>query len=173
MKRVIYLVILSIIIYSCQKLELLEHSNPLEDGRPFVSTIKSDFITSTTAELSGEVISTGETHTVKDFVKLAFELVGLDWKKYVRIDKKFFRPTEVSYLRGDHSKATKKLKWKPKIKFKQLVKLMLNEDIKRWTKFLDGKIFPWDAPLYPNESKLITRLSEKNAKMRSIKRKRI
>jgi len=61
MKRVIYLVILSIIIYSCQKLELLEHSNPLEDGRPFVSTIKSDFITSTTAELYGEFISTGET----------------------------------------------------------------------------------------------------------------
>ena len=61
MIRVIYLVILSIIIYSCQKLELLEHSNPLEDGRPFVSTIKSDFITSTTAELYGEFISTGET----------------------------------------------------------------------------------------------------------------
>ena len=61
MKRVIYLVILSIIIYSCQKLELLDRSNPLEDGRPFVSTIKSDFITSTTAELYGEFISTGET----------------------------------------------------------------------------------------------------------------
>ena len=61
MKRVIYLIILSIIIYSCQKLELLQHSNPLEDGRPFVSTIKSDFITSTTAELYGEFISTGET----------------------------------------------------------------------------------------------------------------
>jgi hypothetical protein len=61
MKRVIYLVILSIIIYSCQKLELLDRSNPLDDGRPFVATIKSDFITSTTAELYGEVISTGET----------------------------------------------------------------------------------------------------------------
>jgi len=61
MKRVIYLVILSIIIYSCQKFELLEHSNPLDDGRPFISTIKSDFITSTTAELHGEFISTGET----------------------------------------------------------------------------------------------------------------
>ena len=61
MKRVIYLIILSIIIYSCQKFELLQHSNPLEDGRPFVSTIKSDFITSTTAELHGEFISTGET----------------------------------------------------------------------------------------------------------------
>jgi len=60
MKRVIYLVILSIIIYSCQKLELLEHSNPLDDGRPFVSTSKSDFITSTTAELYGVVIDIGD-----------------------------------------------------------------------------------------------------------------
>ena len=60
MKKIKYLVILFLILYSCQKFELLEHSNPLEDGRPFVSTIKSDFITSTTAELYGEVISTGE-----------------------------------------------------------------------------------------------------------------
>jgi len=60
MKKIKYLVILFFILFSCQKFELLEHSNPLEDGRPFVSTIKSDFITSTTAELYGEVISTGE-----------------------------------------------------------------------------------------------------------------
>ena len=59
----------------------------------------------------------------------------------------------------------------PKIKFKELVKLMLNEDIKRWTQFLDGKVFPWDAPLYPDESRIITRLSEENIKIRSIKRK--
>ena len=48
---------------------------------------------------------------------------------------------------------------------------MLNEDIKRWTQFLDGKVFPWDAPLYPDESRIITRLSEENIKIRSIKRK--
>ena len=61
MKRIQYLVILLFILFSCQEFELLEHSNPLEDGRPFVSTIKSDFITSTTAELYAEVISIGET----------------------------------------------------------------------------------------------------------------
>ena len=60
MKRVIYLVILSIIIYSCQKLELLDRSNPLDDGRPFVSTIKSNLVTSTTAELYGLVIDIGD-----------------------------------------------------------------------------------------------------------------
>ncbi len=118
------------------------------------------------------VISTGETHTVEDFVKLAFELVGLNWKKYVKIDKKFFRPAEVSYLRGDYSKASKKLKWKPKIKFEKLVKLMLDEDIKRWNQFLDGKVFAWDAPLYPDESNLITRLSKSNGKIQKLKRRK-
>ena len=114
------------------------------------------------------VISTGETHSVEDFTRLAFELVGLNWKKFVRIDKKFFRPTEVSYLRGDYKKASKKLYWKPKIKFEKLVKLMLDEDVKRWTGFLDGKKFPWDAPLYPDESNLITRLSEEKFGTRKV-----
>ena len=114
------------------------------------------------------VISTGETHSVEDFTRLAFELVGLNWKKFVRIDKKFFRPTEVSYLRGDYKKASKKLHWKPKIKFEKLVKLMLDEDVKRWTGFLDGKKFPWDAPLYPDESNLITRLSEEKFGTRKV-----
>lgn len=66
MKRVIYLVILSIIIYSYQKLELLDRSNPLDDGRPFVSTIKSDLVTSTTAELYGLVIDIGDA-TITSF----------------------------------------------------------------------------------------------------------
>ena len=114
------------------------------------------------------VIATGETHSVEEFAKLAFESVGLDWKKFVKVDKKFFRPAEVSYLKGDSTKASKKLHWKPKTKFKHLVKLMLDEDIKRWTQFLDGKRFPWDAPLYPDESNLITRLSGKKIKIRKI-----
>jgi GDPmannose 4,6-dehydratase len=108
------------------------------------------------------VISTGETHTVKDYVKLAFELVGLNWKKYVKIDKRFFRPLEVEYLCGNNKKAKKKLGWEPKITFKKLVKIMLEEDMKRWKMFLDGKTFAWDAPLYPSESKFITRLSKEN-----------
>ena len=106
------------------------------------------------------VISTGVAHSVTDFVKEAFDLVGLNWKKYVKTDPKFFRPLEVKHLRGDSKKAIKKLKWKPKVSFKKLVKIMVDEDIRRWKSFLDGKAFPWDAPLYPNESKLITRLSK-------------
>lgn len=103
------------------------------------------------------VIATGESHSVKEFVKLAFELAGLDWKKFVKTDKRFLRPIEVNYLRGDYKKARTKLGWEPKIKFEQLVKIMLDEDLKRWKMFLDGKSFPWDAPLYPDESKIITR----------------
>ena len=107
------------------------------------------------------VISTGESHSVSDFAKEAFDLVGLNWKKYVKSDKKFFRPYELYHLRGNAKKAAKHLKWKPKITFKKLVKIMLDADLKRWSAFLDGKAFPWDAPLYPDESNLITRLSNK------------
>jgi len=108
------------------------------------------------------VIATGKTHSVKELAKLAFELVGLNWKKYVKTDKRFLRPLDVNYLCGDSAKAKKLLGWKPKVTFERLVKIMLDEDIKRWKMFLDGKSFPWDAPLYPNESKLITRQSEEN-----------
>ena len=118
------------------------------------------------------VISTGKSHSVSEFVELAFDLVGLDWKKYVKIDKSFFRPMEVRSLQGDNKKAIRMLKWKPKITFEKLVKLMLDEDIKRWKQFLDGKAFPWDAPLYPSESKIITRLSEENTKLPSMKRRK-
>jgi hypothetical protein len=66
----------------------------------------------------------------------------------------------VKFLKGNSKKAAKQLGWKPKITFKKLVKLMLDEDIRRWNDFLDGKTFAWDAPLYPSEDKLITRLSK-------------
>ena len=110
------------------------------------------------------VISTGESHSVSDFAKEAFDIVGLNWKKYVKSDKKFFRPYELHDLRGNSKKAVKHFKWKPKITFKKLVKIMVDADLKRWNDFLNGKVFPWDAPLYPDESNLITRLSnrEKN-----------
>ena len=73
---------------------------------------------------------------------------------------------EVNALKGDNTKAKKKLKWKPKTDFKKLVKIMVDEDVKRWTQFLDGKAFPWDAPLYPGESKIITRVNEETTKRR-------
>ena len=77
------------------------------------------------------VIATGETHSVREFLEEAFRLVGLDWKKYVKINPHYFRPTEVQLLKGDASKARRKLGWKPKIKFKELVRQMLIADLKR------------------------------------------
>ena len=78
---------------------------------------------------SDYVIATGETHTVKEFVQVAFSYAGLDWKKYVKTDKNFYRPAEVHILMGDYSKAKKKIGWKPKVKFKELVKMMVDSDL--------------------------------------------
>ena len=77
------------------------------------------------------VIATGETHTVKEFLELAFRYLSLDWRKYVKIDKKFYRPAEVNVLVGDYSKARKKLGWKSKVGFEQLVKMMVEADFNR------------------------------------------
>ena len=76
------------------------------------------------------VIATGETHSVREFLEEAFGIVGLDWQKYVEIDAKYFRPAEVDLLIGDPSKAKKILGWEPKVKFKDLVKMMVDADIK-------------------------------------------
>ena len=75
------------------------------------------------------VIATGETHSVKEFLEEAFGYADLNWKKYVEIDKRYFRPTEVDLLLGDAGKARKVLKWKPKVNFKQLVHMMVDSDI--------------------------------------------
>ncbi len=78
---------------------------------------------------SDYVVGTGKMHSVLDFVKAAFNEVNLDYKKYVKIDKKFIRPSEVDTLCADYSKAKKILKWKPKISFKNLVKNMVISDL--------------------------------------------
>lgn len=76
------------------------------------------------------VIGTGETHTVREFVELAFAEAGLgNWKKYVEIDKQYYRPAEVNILVADTRKAKKVLGWKPKTKFKDLVKIMVQADL--------------------------------------------
>ena len=76
------------------------------------------------------VIATGKQHSVKDFARLAFSLLGMDYKKYVKFNKALIRPSEVHSLLGNCKKAKKKLKWKPKFEFKQLVKDMVEEDLK-------------------------------------------
>lgn len=74
------------------------------------------------------VISTGEAHSVKEWVEASFRCLDLDWRKYVKIDKRFIRPVDVDLLVGDSSKAEKKLGWKTKVSFKQLVKIMVEYD---------------------------------------------
>ena len=74
------------------------------------------------------VISTGETHSVREWVQASFECMGLDWEKYVKVDEKFLRPAEVDLLIGDSSKANAKLGWKPAVTFKELVKIMVEND---------------------------------------------
>ena len=75
------------------------------------------------------VIATGENHSVREFLQEAFDYARLDWKKYVVIDKRYLRPTEVDMLLGDSSKARRVLKWKPKVNFKQLVRMMVDSDM--------------------------------------------
>ncbi|HLC22155.1 MAG TPA: GDP-mannose 4,6-dehydratase [Candidatus Nanoarchaeia archaeon] len=92
------------------------------------------------------VIATGETHTVREFCEVAFQEVGLNYNDYVKVDERFFRPSEVDLLIGDAGKAKQKLNWKPKTTFKELVKIMVQEDLNRWQRFQKGEHFPWDAP---------------------------
>jgi GDPmannose 4,6-dehydratase len=76
------------------------------------------------------VLGTGETHSVQDFVNATFEYAGLDVEKFVKIDPKYFRPTEVDVLIADPRKANVKLGWKPKIRFNDLVKIMVDADVR-------------------------------------------
>jgi GDPmannose 4,6-dehydratase len=75
------------------------------------------------------VIATGESHTVRELCQAAFGHVGLDYEKYVEIDPRYYRPTEVDDLRGDPSKATWQLGWKATTTFEELVRLMMEADL--------------------------------------------
>ncbi|NTW16165.1 MAG: GDP-mannose 4,6-dehydratase [Syntrophaceae bacterium] len=75
------------------------------------------------------VIATGETHSVREFVEIVFGKLGLDYKRHVSIDQKYFRPTEVDILLGDATKAKKKLGWAPKVSFEQLIDMMIEADM--------------------------------------------
>ncbi len=75
------------------------------------------------------VIGTGETHSVKEFLEEVFAYVKLDWKEYVEIDPRYFRPTEVELLLADSSKARRELGWSPRITFKELIKIMVDSDM--------------------------------------------
>lgn len=77
------------------------------------------------------VLGTGENHSVKEFVQEAFSYAGLDWEKYVRIDSRYLRPTEVQELIADSTRAKENLSWQPEIKFKELVRIMIDADMRK------------------------------------------
>ncbi len=74
------------------------------------------------------VVATGESHSVRECLDVAFGALDLDWKKYVEIDPRYFRPTEVDHLKGNPAKATRQLGWKPKVTFKGLIEMMVKAD---------------------------------------------
>lgn len=86
------------------------------------------------------VIATNETHSVKEFLQVAFSHAGLDWAKHVEIDERYFRPAEVDLLIGDASKAKRQLGWEPKTKFEDLTKLMVDSDIQLLQQHREGKL---------------------------------
>ncbi|MBI4774626.1 MAG: GDP-mannose 4,6-dehydratase [Deltaproteobacteria bacterium] len=75
------------------------------------------------------VIATGKTHSVRELLKYAFNCAGLDWGKYVVVDERFLRPADILELRGDYSKAKKRLGWKPKVRFEELIQTMVESDL--------------------------------------------
>jgi GDPmannose 4,6-dehydratase len=77
------------------------------------------------------VVATGKSHSVQQLVEVAFDRVGLDWRKHVVQDPAFLRPAEVDHLIGDASKATSTLGWSPNVSFEQLVEMMVDADLKR------------------------------------------
>jgi len=90
------------------------------------------------------VLATGESHSVKELVEEACKIAGISTKCIVS-SKENLRPYDVKSLCGDYSKARKKFGWKPKTRFKKLIKIMVEEDIERWEKLQKKEYFPWDA----------------------------
>jgi GDPmannose 4,6-dehydratase len=86
------------------------------------------------------VIATGDTHTVREFLERAFAHAGLDWEKHVVIDPRYFRPTEVDILQGDASKAAHVLGWRPEVRFEELVRIMVDADVKLLSDQLNGRL---------------------------------
>ena len=76
------------------------------------------------------VVATGESHSVREVLDITFGALELDWKKYVEIDPRYFRPTEVDELCGDASKAERELGWRAQVRFRELVRLMLEHDLR-------------------------------------------
>jgi GDPmannose 4,6-dehydratase len=93
-------------------------------------------------EADDYVIATNETQPIRECLEVAFGRLGLDWQKYVEIDPRYYRPAEVELLIGDYSKAKRKMGWEPKTKFKDLIELMVDADLKLLQDQLAGRVRP-------------------------------
>lgn len=100
------------------------------------------------------VLATNESHSIKELVDEACKVAGISTSKIESL-KENYRPFDVQDLKGDYTKARKKLGWKPKTTFKKLIKIMVEEDISRWQKWLKGEHFPWDAAMSGEDSHVI------------------
>ncbi len=115
--------------FGLQKKLILGNMNSRRDWGHAKDYVKAMWLMLNRSKPEDFVISTGKQYTVRDFTKLAFELVDLDYKKYVSTEKKLYRPSEVDSLLGNCNKAKKELKWKPEYDFKKLVKDMIKADL--------------------------------------------
>jgi len=88
------------------------------------------------------VLATGQTHSVRDLLQVAFDAAGLDWRDYVEVDPRFIRPAEVDYLCGDASKAREKLGWAPEVSFEELIRMMVESDIELVQRSMNGRDLP-------------------------------
>jgi len=120
--------------------------------------VKSMWLMLQQKEPDDYVIATNESHSVQEFVEKAFGILGLDWHEYVKVDQRFLRPLDINVLQGDYSKAKRCLSWEPEVKFDKLVEVMVKEDADRWQRWQKGQRFPWDAPNYPTETNILTRV---------------
>ncbi len=105
------------------------------------------------------VIASGEAHTVREFLEETCKVLDLgDYRKCISQSIKHMRPMDVNWLCGDASKAKTILGWEPKVRFKELVEIMAKEDLNRWQRWQKGEHFPWDAPNYPSEANILSRM---------------
>ena len=102
------------------------------------------------------VLATNESHSIKELVDEACKAAGVSVSKIESL-KENYRPFDVQDLKGDYTKARRKLGWKPKTRFKKLIKIMVEEDIARWQRWLKGEQFPWDAATSGEDSYVLSK----------------
>jgi len=107
-------------------------------------------------ESDNYVLATNETHSIRELVDEACSVAGISKSKIIS-SKENLRPFDVPNLKGDYAKAKKKMGWNPKTKFKEVVKIMVEEDISRWERWMKGEQFPWDAAMSGQESEVISK----------------